>query len=148
MLRDVNAHKHYHLHPVIFAALAQAAAGAGVRAIRLPREEAAMVGHAARLQNAWCGVLRGRARRWGLSAPDQVVGLRWSGAFTADRVLQALAALPPGVTEFYFHPATRDDVPGGAAGYRYTEELAALTDPRVIEASAGIPRGGYAAMLA
>ena len=52
------------------------------------------------------------------------------------------------MTELYFHPATDDAVPGGAAGYKYRAELAALTDPRVLEALAGTPRGGYAAMLA
>lgn len=132
----INAHKHYHLHPVIFAAVARAP---GFPAMRIPLETGGPV-----IQNLWCSVLR----RHGLPAPNRVVGLRWSGAFTAERVLEALARLAPGVTEFYFHPATCNDVPGGAPGYRYTEELAALTDPRVIEAVVGIRRGGYAAMLA
>ena len=131
----INAHKHYHLHPVIFAAIARAP---GFPAMRVPFE----IGGPA-IQNLWCRALRAR----GLPAPDQVVGLRWSGAFTADRVLQALKRLAPGVTELYFHPATRDDVPGGAPGYRYRDELAALTDPRVAAAVAAIPHGGYAAML-
>lgn len=139
----VNAHKHYHLHPLIGAALIQVAAGAGITTWRLPAEDGG-----GRIQNAWCGVMRGRGTPWGLAAPDRVVGLRWSGAFTAERLLEALPRTPPGVTEFYFHPATSDDVPGGAPGYRYTDELAALTDPRVIAAVQGIPRGGYAAMLA
>ncbi len=138
----VNAHKHYHLHPLIGAALTQVAAGAGIRAWRLPAEDGG-----GRIQNAWCGVMRRRGAAWGLAAPDRVVGLRWSGAFTAERLLEALPRTQPGVTEFYFHPATSDDVPGGAPGYRYRHELAALTDPRVIEAVAAIPRGGYAAML-
>jgi chitin disaccharide deacetylase len=132
----INAHKHYHLHPVIFALAARAP---GFPTMRIPFE----VGGST-IQNLWCRALR----RHGLPAPDRVVGLRWSGAFTAKRMLEALAQLPPGVTEFYFHPATRNDVPGGAPGYRYTDELAALTDPRVIAAVAGIPRGGYAAMIA
>ena len=131
----INAHKHYHLHPVIFAHVAGAA---GFPAMRLPQEDGGPI-----VQNLWCRALRSR----GLPAPDRVVGLRWSGAFTAERVLEALARLRPGVTEFYFHPATSDEVPGGAPGYRYREELAALTDPTVIAAVAGIPRGGYAAML-
>ena len=66
---------------------------------------------------------------------------------TSFMLADALAELPAGVTEFYFHPATSDEVPGGAPGYRYRMELAALTDPTVIAAVAGIPRGGYAAML-
>ena len=131
----INAHKHYHLHPVIFALAARAP---GFPTMRIPFE----IGGPA-MQNLWCRALRRR----GLPAPDRVEGLRWSGAFTADRVLEALARLQPGITEFYFHTATSNDVPGGAPGYRYTDELAALTDPRVISAIADIPRGGYAAML-
>ena len=131
----INAHKHYHLHPVIFAQIAHAP---GFPAMRIPFETGGPA-----IQNLWCRALRRR----GLPSPDRVVGLRWSGAFTADPVLEALSRLQPGVTEFYFHPATRNDVPGGAPGYRYTDELAALTDARVIDAVAGIPRGGYAAML-
>lgn len=130
----INAHKHYHLHPIIFRHVA----AAGFPTLRIPLE----VGGPA-LQNLWCRALRRR----GPPAPDRVVGLRWSGAFTADRLLMALAALRPGVTELYFHPATRNDVPGGAPGYRYTDELAALTDRRVIAAAAAFERGGYRAML-
>jgi hopanoid biosynthesis associated protein HpnK len=134
----INAHKHFHLHPVIGALAVRAARAAGISTMRVPNE----IGGPA-IQNLWCRVMRAT----GLPAPDRVVGLRWSGAFTAERLLEALPRTPPGVTEFYFHPATSDDVPGGAPGYRYTDELAALTDPRVIAAVQGIPRGGYAAML-
>jgi hopanoid biosynthesis associated protein HpnK len=134
----INAHKHFHLHPLIGAAALRAARAAGFPAMRVPHEIGGPV-----LQNAWCRVMRAT----GLPAPDRVVGLRWSGAFTAERVLAALRRIPAGVSEFYFHPATSDDVPGGALGYRYKDELAALIDPRVIEAVRHIPRGGYAAML-
>ena len=151
----VNAHKHYHLHPLIAAALMQAAAGAGVRCIRLPWELGALVRSAdatsARTAEwalkPWCATLRKRALNWNLLAPDQVLGLAWSGHFTAERLLAALPLLPHGVTELYFHPATAGDFPGSAEGYAYAKELAALTDPRVMAALEGIPRGGYAAML-
>jgi len=134
----INAHKHFYVHPVIGAAAVRAARSAGFPAMRVPNE----IGGPA-LQNAWCRVMRAT----GLPAPDRVVGLRWSGEFTAERVLEALRQTPGGVTEFYFHPASSNDVPGGAPGYRYTDELAALTDPGVIAAVRDIPRGGYAAML-
>jgi hopanoid biosynthesis associated protein HpnK len=148
----INTHKHFHLHPVIAASVMQAAAGAGIRCIRLPVEEPASVGGRGHwshiIQNRWCRTLRERATGWGLAAAARVVGLKWSGAFTAERLLFALPRLPAGVTELYFHPATQDDVPGGAPGYQYRAELTALTDPRVLEALSATPRGGYAAMLA
>jgi predicted glycoside hydrolase/deacetylase ChbG (UPF0249 family) len=62
---------------------------------------------------------------------DQVFGLAWSGAMTPARVTALAGALPDGISEIYFHPATRDDFPGHAPSYRYVEELAALTDPAV-----------------
>jgi chitin disaccharide deacetylase len=40
--------------------------------------------------------------------------------------------LPRGLTEIYLHPATRDGFDDSAPGYRYADELAALTDPDVI----------------
>jgi len=151
----VNAHKHYHLHPLIAAALMQAAAGAGVRCIRLPWEPGALVRavdsasprQAEWALKPWCATLRKRALNWNLLAPAQVVGLAWSGHFTAGRLLGVLPLLPGGVTELYFHPATEGGFPGSAPGYDYAGELAALCDPRVAEALAGVSRGGYAAML-
>jgi hopanoid biosynthesis associated protein HpnK len=152
----VNAHKHYHLHPLIAAALIQAAAGAGIRAIRLPDEDPALVraadpsspGLASWALRRWCGVLRRRAAGWGLAAPDRVLGFAWSGTFTASRLRAVLPLLPDGVTELYFHPATGGGFAGSAPGYRYAEELAALTDPGVLAMLEGVARGGYAAMLA
>lgn len=151
----VNAHKHFHLHPLIAAALMQAASGAGVRAIRLPWEPRALVRAADPASprtpewalKPWCATLRKRAANWNLAAPDRVVGLAWSGRFAAERLRRVVPLLPEGVTELYFHPATRGGFAGAAPGYLYAEELAALTDPRVLEALEGTPRGGYAEML-
>jgi len=139
----LNAHKHFHLHPVIARGAFAAARAAGVRAVRIPWERSA-AGAPLWPLTAWLRLL---ATRFGLQAPDRVVGLRWSGAFTADRLLMALARPGPGVTECYFHPATSDGFAGAAPGYRFAEELAALRDPRVRQAIAGLGRGSYAAML-
>lgn len=139
----LNAHKHYHLHPVIASMAFAEAARMGIRAVRIPYEPGA--GRALAPLILW---LRRLAARHGLRAPDRVVGLGWTGAFTAERLAGALAKLPPGVTELYFHPATEGGFPGAAPGYRYAEELAALVDPRIRATCAGLATGGYAAMLA
>jgi hypothetical protein len=91
-------------------------------------------------------MLGARARRAGLRAPDTVFGLAWSGAMTADRVEGVLGQLPEGRTEIYFHPAIRDDFPGHAPGYRYVDELAALTAPGVLAVArrGDVAIGGYA----
>ena len=72
-------------------------------------------------------------------------GLAWSGAMTTARVRGLLAHLPPGFVEIYTHPATANDFAGHAPGYRYTDELAALCDPRCIAAlrQSGYRLGGY-----
>jgi len=144
----LNAHKHYHLHPVIAAAAFAEAARRGIRAVRIPWEPPALVAGAGRALWPLTYALRRLAARYGLAAPDRVVGLAWSGAFTADRLAAVLPRLPDGTTEIYLHPATSGGFPGAAPGYRYPQELAALLDPRVRDAAAPYPRGGYAAMLA
>jgi chitin disaccharide deacetylase len=150
----LNAHKHFHMHPVIAAAAFRAARDAGIRAVRVPWEPPALVRAvepgsraAPRALRPFAALLRRSAARHGLAAPDRVVGLAWSGAFTANRLASLLPRLPAGSTEIYLHPASRDGFAGGAPGYRHAEELAALLDPRVRAACAGLASGGYRAML-
>jgi hypothetical protein len=78
-------------------------------------------------------LLMNRVRREGIATPDRVYGLRWSGAMTKERVLPLMQGLPDGLSEIYLHPAT-GPFPGSASGYRYADELAALTDGEVAEA--------------
>jgi len=148
----LNAHKHFHLHPVIAALAFPAAAEAGIPATRIPYEPPGPVRAAdpasrpaPRALAPFAALLHRLAARHGLKAPDRVFGLAWSGAFTPDRLAALLPNLPPGCTEIYLHPATAP-FPGGAPGYRHAEELAALTDPRIRAAMAGLAIGGYAAM--
>ena len=56
-----------------------------------------------------------------------------------------IAHLPEGVTEIYTHPATASDFAGAAPGYRYEEELAALTSPDLplLIAATGVASGGF-----
>lgn len=134
----LDAHRHYHLHPII-GAIACRAAAAGVPRVRVPWEPSSLVPGASRTLWPMAALLRRTAARHGLWAADRVVGLAWSGAFTADRLLWVLPRLPPGSTELYFHPALTGGFPGAAPGYRYADELAALLDPRVNEALAKLP---------
>ena len=88
--------------------------------------------------------LRGRFRRAGITAPDAVFGLAWSGAMTGKRLAGLIEHLPDGLSEIYTHPAT-GPYPGSAPGYQYAGELAALTDPAVVAslAAKGIKTGGF-----
>lgn len=127
-LDHVNAHKHFHLHPTIASALLRIGDSYGMRAVRAPLERGV-----ASVETWWAKRLKARLRHAGILTPDQVIGLRWTGAFTAGRMRAALASLPEGLTEIYTHPAT-GAYPGSAPGYDYAGELAALVDPLAAEA--------------
>ena len=141
-LDHVNAHKHFHLHPVIAAQMIAIGRKYGARAIRVPIEAPSVVravepsatGFGPRLLGLWARGLRAQARSAGMAVPDAVFGLAWSGAMTRERMLGLLQRLPEGTVEIYTHPATANAFAGCAPGYRYTEELAALTDPDCVVA--------------
>jgi hopanoid biosynthesis associated protein HpnK len=152
-LDHVNAHKHFHLHPAIGAAAIAIGKKFGARAIRVPTEPAAIVRGiepaaatlSASLLAQWTKVLRAQARRAGMAVPDAVFGLAWSGAMTRERIRNLLERLPPGLVELYTHPAAANEFVGHAPGYRYTDELGALTDPDCLDAAqrSGRRRGGF-----
>jgi hopanoid biosynthesis associated protein HpnK len=140
-LDHVNAHKHFHVHPLLAPEVVAACVEYGAPALRVPREPASVV---ARIDGAaapqpfitpWLGQLRARARRARLLTPNAVFGLRWSGHLTAARLGGLLSRLPEGLIEIYSHPATSNVFAGHAPGYRYAEELAALTDPDLVRAA-------------
>jgi hopanoid biosynthesis associated protein HpnK len=152
-LDHVNAHKHFHLHPTIATLMLAAAKAHGAKGARVPLEPQSVLArvehHKATalvaLTSPFALGLRRRFRRAGLSSPDQVFGLAWSGAMTAPRLQGLIQNLPDGISEIYLHPAT-GPYPGSAPGYRYAEELAALTAPGLaaLIAAHNIRLGGFA----
>jgi hopanoid biosynthesis associated protein HpnK len=151
-LDHVDAHRHFHLHPMVANEIVAIGARYGMRALRVPDEPTAVltrVEPGAKPRFPFLGpvaaLLRHKARRAGFTVPDAVFGLAWSGAMNAKRVAGLLTHLPPGLVEIYTHPATANEFAGHAPGYRYTDELAALCDPQCIEAlrQSGYRLGGY-----
>jgi chitin disaccharide deacetylase len=139
-LDHANAHKHMHLHPTVGRLLIEIGAKFGLRAIRIPAEPAAVLaacGCRASLSShalhGWTNLLRRQANRADLATNDHVFGIAWSGHMTAERVLRLLRHLPEGVSEIYFHPATRRDPRLGALmpAYEHGAELATLLDSRL-----------------
>jgi hopanoid biosynthesis associated protein HpnK len=153
-LDHVNAHKHFHLHPLILSAILAMAAEFGAPPVRCPLEPRGVLaridggarGLAAPALAPWARLQRSRLKRAGVATPDQIFGLSWSGAMTHSRLAGLIAHLPDGVTEIYTHPATSPGFAGSAPGYLYQEELAALTSPELRRqiAAAGIDSGGFA----
>jgi hopanoid biosynthesis associated protein HpnK len=155
-LDHCNAHKHFHLHPVIGRLMAEIGGRFGLRAARVPFEPAAVL-RKIEPRTRWAPaaftapltlLLRRRCRAAGLLAPDRVFGLRWSGQFTKDRLLGLLRNLPDGLNEIYLHPAT-GSFAGAAPGYRHREEFEALTDPQIISAARepSLRLGGFSDFL-
>jgi hopanoid biosynthesis associated protein HpnK len=149
-LDHANAHKHMHLHPTVGRLLIQEGLRHGLPAVRIPAEPPDVLAACgvpatagARALYRWSGVLRRQVRRAGLRANNHVFGIAWSGGMTRDRLLALLPQLPPGLSEIYFHPATRMDAPIALLmpGYQHVRELQTLLDPAV--AAALPPRVTY-----
>ena len=157
-LDHVNAHHHFHLHPTVGALMLAIGKQYGMSAVRIPWErrrvlkriEPSIRHRRNGFADPWSAALKMQLRRHGLTAPDQVFGLAWSGAMSEERVAGVLRHLPDGITEIYFHPATADRFAGAASGYRYAEELAALTAPGVkaLVRATGARTGGYSDFVA
>ena len=141
-LDHCNAHKHFHLHPLVGDLIASIGPRFGLRAVRLPLEPAGVLRKVARhtfspaaaLTLPLALALRRRLDAAQLVSADRVFGLRWSGQMTRARLAGLIRHLPEGSSEIYLHPAT-GPYHGGARGYRYAEELEALTAREVIAAA-------------
>lgn len=140
-LDHVNAHKHFHLHPTIFGLTLAIGRRFGMRAVRAPCEPGGRMS----LTSIFARLVKVRAARAGVLTSDRVFGLAWSGAMSSERLEKLISTLPSGLSEIYLHPATGGEFPGAAAGYRYEDELAALTSPAVASGlrEAGLRLGGF-----
>jgi hopanoid biosynthesis associated protein HpnK len=155
-LDHCNAHKHFHLHPVVGGLMAAIGSRFGLRAVRVPLEPLQVLRKIER-QTPWAPalltapfaiLLRRRLRAAGLLAPDRLFGLRWSGQMTRERLSGLIRNLPNGLSEIYLHPAT-GPFPGAAAGYRYREEFDALMAADIVAASrdSSLQLGGFSDFL-
>ncbi len=143
----VNAQCHMHLHPTVFGIIVKVAREYGRPPMRIPFEPFAASWRAThdsrglRFANAyllapWLLLMKMRLRAAGIAHNDRVFGLGDSGRMTPARVLALLDELRPGVTEVFFHPATRrwDEISSDLQSYRLEDELAALVSPDVARA--------------
>jgi len=155
-LDHCNAHKHFHLHPVIGRLMVAIGRRFGLRAARIPLEprqvlkriEPQTPSTPALLTAPFARPLRRRFRAAGLLAPDSVFGLQWSGQMTKARLSGLLRNLPDGLSEIYLHPAT-GPFAGAAPGYRYREEFDALMAPEIVAAcrDSALRLGGFSDFL-
>ena len=143
-LDHVNAHNHMHLHPTVLNVIIKVGQAFGLNAVRIPYEpplvswRAAGLGlfprilHTAALK-PWTSIMQRRLRRAAIKTNDFVFGLNDTGAMDERLLLRFLQQLPDGITEIYFHPATRRCSEGDRtmSDYHREDELMALISPRV-----------------
>jgi hopanoid biosynthesis associated protein HpnK len=145
-LDHVNAHNHMHLHPTILGLILKVGKRYGLSAVRLPNEPPLRTWRAsgkplpgrvagALFLSPWIRLMRARLRQARVQFNDFVFGMADSGSMTAGLVRRYLGMLPDGVTEMYFHPATRrcPEIDRSMPNYGHEEEFKALTDKSVLE---------------
>jgi predicted glycoside hydrolase/deacetylase ChbG (UPF0249 family) len=113
-LTHLDAHKHVHAYPPIFAIVVRTAARFGIGIVRLPFERGALedVGHAAAFLNTamWPWARRDRrvAAAHGVGTVD-FKGRIHTGMLGPEVLSRIVRALEPGVTELMVHPGYVDD---------------------------------------
>jgi hopanoid biosynthesis associated protein HpnK len=136
-LDHANAHKHMHLHPTVARMMIEIGREFGLRAVRVPAEPPSTMTRIGtpphfgqRALYAWTRVLRRQAKAAGMRTNDHCFGLAWSGHMTHDRVHRLIDHLPDGLSEIYFHPATRRDAVLNRLmpDYEHESELLTLLD--------------------
>jgi chitin disaccharide deacetylase len=158
VLDHVNAHNHMHLHPTVLSIILKVGQDFGLRSIRLPYEPLLPSLRARRshlvsrfltwaLLWPWTRLLKLRVRQAGVKCNDFVFGLHDSGHLTGQLVAGFLKQLPQGVTEIYFHPATRrcSELESTMPDYEHEREFEALTnkDIKGLIATSGIHRMAF-----
>lgn len=143
-LSHIDGHLNIHLHPTVFAFLADLMPQYGITSFRLSQER---LGHNLRFnperrlgktaEKVIFGSLARHARprldSLGIAYAGEVKGVLNSGRMTEEYILQILDDLNDGLTELYFHPGILPDaeITRRMPDYRHQEELAAITSPRV-----------------
>ena len=128
----VDTHKHTHTHPAVARGIARAARRLGIGWIRRPFENF-LPGSARKLsaKRLLVGSLNLLARSFerrmaalDMAMPDHFTGIVLTGRLTRQEFGEALAALPPGVTEVMCHPGYCDaELDGAPTRLRREREL-------------------------
>jgi hopanoid biosynthesis associated protein HpnK len=119
-LTHLDAHKHVHAYPPVFAIVARLAGRFGIPVVRVPYERWSPASGGLRsrglaLQALLNAAMRPWARRnYRTAASHHVrtphfVGRIHTGMLGAEALAGLVRALPPGVTELMVHPGYRDD---------------------------------------
>ncbi len=139
-ITHLDSHQHLHVLPGIIDIVLDLAAVFGIKALRIPAEPPFFAGGYPYTAGRFVGRLgltalaaaaRRKAVRRGLAAPQHFFGMLAGGDMRQQHLHAILDRLPDGVSEIMVHPG--DDAAALGAlygwGYRWQDELAALTSP-------------------
>jgi hopanoid biosynthesis associated protein HpnK len=129
----LDSHQHVHLHPALLPIVIGVARRFGVRAVRAAPRVIPVRGLRPALLALVARSSARRVRREGLGTADVLLGAAETGRLDEPRLLKLLAQLPRGTSEMLCHPGCGSE---GIAerydwGFRWDEEVAALTSPKV-----------------
>lgn len=128
----LDAHNHFHLHPVVREIVLSLACEYNIHKVRWPAPA------------PWSGALKKRLDRAGLKYNDHTLGLKETGQMTEKVWLKKIPQIKEGLTEAYCHPAIAPctALDKWLKGYNCVGEFKALISPRVKRAieKAGIER--------
>ena len=138
-ITHLDAHQHLHLLPTVRRVVLDLACRFGVPAVRVPRFRRATP--TALGVTVLGGRLAAHARSTGLSFPSDAAGIEFAGRLDADCLEAALGRLArhgAPSAELTVHPGEADDIDRQRYqwGYRWQDELAALTAPELADAVA------------
>ncbi|MCU1497011.1 MAG: YdjC family protein [Acidimicrobiales bacterium] len=125
----LNLHQHLQLWPSVRPVAVALADAAGIAYVRTPGSRRR--GPLGRGVNRLAVGLADELAAAGRTTNDGFLGLDEAGAWSADRLAQALATVPGTVVELNAHPGEAADPDLGRYrwGYRWPEELAGLAHP-------------------
>jgi hopanoid biosynthesis associated protein HpnK len=136
----LDSHQHLHLLPGVLPIVLRLARECGITALRWPHQRFwTAKGNARRAEglalSTLCRLGARAARANGLLVADDFRGFAEAGTWDARGLARAVSAIGPGLTEICCHPALDDSVADRFPwGYRWRQELDALTSPEVAAA--------------
>lgn len=130
-LTHLDGHNHVHAHPRLAGIVTRLAREYSLNCIRLPRERLTYGRGVGRyLQKAMLALvceLDARAFRASLRWPDEFHGFTEGGGLTRKKLIAIFRRMRPGVHELMCHVGTENDDPPFSIGYRWLDELQAVT---------------------
>jgi hopanoid biosynthesis associated protein HpnK len=142
----LDSHQHLHMLPAVLPIVVRLAREYGIGAVRYPNQMGAAKSPGGRRRaellalRAACRLLRPLVVGNGLLAPDEFRGFAEAGRWHPQSLADTIFNLESGLTEIGCHPGDDDGIDSELGwGYRWEQELAALTSPQV---AAALSQGG------